>query len=136
MRLKEYPRLDLVDPFKLGFMMFYSQSLLYLYLKPFPTYPATISTQNRLARKTTPPPRCQVLRSKEMLLQQTQREELETQRFQLEESMKGLRWKESSDPTRRSTARGTFRGSAEETDRNRDKHGKATGKHRFRGGKN
>ncbi|CAK9117074.1 unnamed protein product [Durusdinium trenchii] len=35
----------------------------------------------------------QVLRSKEMLLQQTQREELETQRFQLEESMKGLRWK-------------------------------------------
>ncbi|CAK9075674.1 39S ribosomal protein L47 [Durusdinium trenchii] len=72
----------------------------------------------------------QVLRSKEMLLQQTQREELETQRFQLEESMKGLRWKESSDPTRRSTARGTFRGSAEETDRNRDKHGKATGKHR------
>eukprot|EP00913_Durusdinium_trenchii_P032020 g29990.t1 len=53
----------------------------------------------------------QVLRSKEMLLQQTQREELETQRFQLEESMKGLRWKESSDPTRRSTARGTFRDS-------------------------
>ena len=43
---------------------------------------------------------CQVLRAQEMLVQQTRREELETQRFQLEESMKVLSHKVATQSDR------------------------------------
>lgn len=42
----------------------------------------------------------QVLRAQEMLVQQTRREELETQRFQLEESMKVLSHKVATQSDR------------------------------------